>query len=105
MTDIDILSDIAYYDGYDEVLRAIADDMEDFLKNRVSEYTYKTYFLNEVNEHVTHIEWDSELMVFWEYLVLKFGDYGTSPRSGYIEKIEECIKFIRENFKEHDVYA
>lgn len=103
MTDIEILSDIAYYDCYDEVLRAMADDMEDFLKNRVTKY--KIYHYDEVNEHVTTIKWDSELMVFWEYLVLKFSNYGTSPRSGYIEKIEDCIEFIRENFKEHEVYG
>ena len=36
-------------------------------------------------------EW---LEMFWMISVMLFGDYGTSPRSGWIEKKEEFYKFI-----------
>lgn len=39
---------------------------------------------------------DSQFEIFWMMLVLQFGDYGTSPRSGWLEmdNKNEIIKFI-----------
>lgn len=33
--------------------------------------------------------------VFWQILVLKFGSYGTSPRFGWIDKIPECLEYVK----------
>ena len=35
----------------------------------------------------------------WSILVCMFGDYGTSPRSGWIVNVKECIEFIDKNLK------
>lgn len=39
---------------------------------------------------------DEQFEIFWMMLVLLFGDYGTSPRSGWleIENKDEIIEFI-----------
>lgn len=37
---------------------------------------------------------NEELNVLWILLVEMFGDCGTSPRSGWIEKISECANFL-----------
>ena len=34
--------------------------------------------------------------VIWQMLVEMFGDCGTSPRFGWIEKRKECAEFLRE---------
>ncbi len=38
--------------------------------------------------------WDKELNTYWTMFVLMYGEYGTSPRSGWIEKTEESVKFF-----------
>lgn len=37
---------------------------------------------------------DKELNTYWTMFVLMYGDYGTSPRGGWIEKSEESLKFF-----------
>ena len=37
---------------------------------------------------------NEELNVLWILLVEMFGDCGTSPRSGWIEKRSECANFL-----------
>ena len=39
-----------------------------------------------------------ELELFWMILVEMYGDYGTSPRSGwiYVDKVDECLKHLSE---------
>lgn len=38
---------------------------------------------------------DHGLEVFWMLCVLMFGNYGTSPRSGWIEDHAGCIEFLK----------
>ena len=42
--------------------------------------------------------------IIYGYLVLMYGDYGTSPRSGWIEnyfnEIAECINYLMEAYKQ-----
>jgi hypothetical protein len=47
-------------------------------------------------EEKLHLDmfYDKELNVLWLLLVKMFGDYGTSPRSGWIEKRSECANFL-----------
>ena len=37
---------------------------------------------------------DKELNTYWTMFVLMYGDYGTSPRSGWIEKTKESMDFF-----------
>ena len=47
-------------------------------------------------EEKLHLDmyYDKELNVLWLLLVEMFGDCGTSPRSGWIEKRSECANFL-----------
>jgi hypothetical protein len=39
---------------------------------------------------------DNFIRVFWSVLVMAYGDYGTSPRFGWINKLEPCCKALEE---------
>lgn len=77
---IEALNSIVWYNG-------IYDFLED-VKNGVSKcnigYYNHTYPMGEQEQ------------IFWMLLVLLFGDYGTSPRSGWLEMEhkEEILDFI-----------
>lgn len=43
---------------------------------------------------------DKELNTYWTMFVLMYSDYGTSPRSGWIEKSEESLKFFEELYND-----
>ena len=85
------LESIIWYDGHDEWLKDLRDDMERHLKNGGS-YNYICPF--------DHTEWHTEQHTIFMLLVGMFGDWGTSIRGGWIEDIEGCIKFIEEICKE-----
>lgn len=38
-------------------------------------------------------DWE-EIMVIWMICVVLFGEYGTSPRTGWIEKVDDFKEFI-----------
>ena len=42
------------------------------------------------------LDWyfDKEANTYWTMFVLMYGDYGTSPRSGWIKKTKESIEFF-----------
>lgn len=40
--------------------------------------------------------------VLWSCLVVMFGDYGTSPRFGWIVDIDECIEFLDKMIERFD---
>ena len=58
------------------------DDLEAFNKNN-------DFDEDEFDQRERHT-------VIWQMLVEMFGDCGTSPRFGWIEKRKECAEFLRE---------
>ena len=58
------------------------DDLETFNKNN-------DFDEDEFDQRERHA-------VIWQMLVEMFGDCGTSPRFGWIEKRKECAEFLRE---------
>lgn len=48
------------------------------------------------NINMPQLHLDTELHTIYEMLVILFGDWGTSVRSGWIEDNKGCAKFIRE---------
>ena len=58
------------------------DDLESFNKNN-------DFDEDEFDQRERHT-------VIWQMLVEMFGDCGTSPRFGWIEKRKECAEFLRE---------
>lgn len=76
-----------WYDGVTEFMVSIASEMERVHEDNGArqyhysfEYTGAGYQKNEL---------------IWEILVLMFGDYGCSPRVGWITDIPECVEFIK----------
>lgn len=43
--------------------------------------------------------YNKELNVLWILLVSMFGEYGTSPRSGWIERPKEAAQFLKDVLK------
>jgi len=46
------------------------------------------------NNYLVDMYYNEELNILWLLLVEMFGSCGTSPRSGWIEKKEECAEFL-----------
>lgn len=71
---------IVCYDGHDEWLEKLADELD---------ATSEIY-------RCPLDEWHTEQHTIWMLLVGMFGSWGTSIRSGWIEKTKECANYIRE---------
>lgn len=74
------IGNIAFYNGHNEWLWKIADEM-----NAMPEGKSYTYVFDE---------WHTERHMLWMMLVSAFGDWGTSIRSGWIVNTKECAEFI-----------
>ena len=89
---------IIWYDGWEEWLRGIQEDMKILNEDKkVSEY--KSY-----RPEIELNEWHTEKHTIWMLLVGMFGEWGTSIRSGWIEKYKfnDCIEFIEEMILERE---
>ena len=97
---IENLNSIIWYNGIYEGLWKLK---EDLLKSK--DYgNYLSYGENDIQEKgsfplyvYNHEEFDnSQFEIFWMLLVLKYGNYGTSPRTGWLElkNKKEIIEFI-----------
>lgn len=84
--DLDIIRflDVLWYNGHEEAIAALVKEL---------------LFLSEGHrgipgDHIVYPEklaklygWDDsdhQVHIFWSYLVMKFGNYGTSPRYGWL---------------------
>ena len=66
----------------------------DELKNKKTRYGYYEYIdICELDEDFGSCK---EFNVIWIMLVEMFGSCGTSPRTGWIEKREECAEFLQQ---------
>lgn len=86
---IEILNSIVWYNGLYEPLYNLKKDIEYEKKCSYTKYNHKLELKHE------HFD-DRQFEIFWMILVLKYGEYGTSPRSGWLlmENKKEIIKFI-----------
>lgn len=77
------LGTIVWYNGWYDILQKIKIYLQNELKQHNNEPTYygfdKPDFLKD---------FDADLFpsIIWSILVLQCGDYGTSPRTGWVEK-------------------
>ena len=81
-TMFDALESIIWYDGHYEWLKELRDTLETLSADETYCCPIETEF------------WHTEKHTIWMLLVGMFGDWGTSIRSGWIDKIPECIEFI-----------
>ena len=61
------------------------------LRENEAEFLELNYLREKCN---IDMYYDEELNVLWLLLVEMFGECGTSPRSGWIEKRKECADFL-----------
>ena len=66
----------------------------DELKNKKTKYSFYEY--RDVCELCEDFASGKEFNVIWIMLVEMFGTCGTSPRTGWIEKREECAEFLQQ---------
>lgn len=77
------VSRACWYDGLETFLLIIAEDMKKVInEGGKSHYIYSDGFRGSAES------------LLWSMLVLMFGDYGTSPSSGWIDDITGCVEFI-----------
>ena len=83
------LNSIVWYNGIYEVLIPLRKELEAF---EGRSYSYPDF---EKMYNLTQHEC-GQVQIFWMLLVLRFGNYGTSPRYGWLEMEhkEEIIKFL-----------
>ena len=77
------LSRACLYDGLETFLLKVAKDMKKVINDGWKHHYIYSYNLSGSAERL-----------LWSMLVLMFGDYGTSPRTGWINDITGCIEFI-----------
>lgn len=84
------LNVIVFSNGIYEPLLKLKEDL-------INQKTDDNYLLIGEFPKYKHEEFnDSQFEIFWMMLVLLYGDYGTSPRSGWLEmkNKEKIIEFI-----------
>ena len=76
--------------------------IDDLERNANTKYRY-TYTVDDLEAFNKNNDFDEDWFdqrerhtVIWQMLVEMFGDCGTSPRFGWIEKRKECAEFLRE---------
>lgn len=85
------LGDIAYYNGHEKEIKKVIEYIEH----------YKGQFNNIIPmpEFLEKNDCDYYINILWQLSVMLYGDYGTSPRSGWLEaenkdKILDIWKYI-----------
>ena len=87
---------IAHYNGYEEWLWEMADKLDGLDENE------------SLACQVPTEEWHTDKHALWMMLVSAFGEWGTSIRSGWIDKPKDAARFINEatdrygEWRQHD---
>ena len=66
--------------------------------------TYNFYTLSDIDELCDDFVFPREFNVIWMMLVEMFGSCGTSPRTGWIERREECAEFLETVVQAEELY-
>ena len=83
---INALDSVVWYNGYSEIVYRWKD---------ITPQNYSGY-LTPLENYGGSKDEAEQLQVLWMIAVILFGDYGTSPRYGWIENIEEFKKWCLE---------
>lgn len=75
---INAIATIGFYNGYSDVLKNISDYIKYYDREEYYSFAYPKDILKAYNI-------DEFPNIVWALMVLMFGDYGTSPRYGWIE--------------------
>lgn len=87
---INILDSITWYNGLNEPLWKLKKELY-YCDDNEKIFSFDESLKNKYTD-----EYDNQFEIFWMILVLLYGDYGTSPRSGwlYANNKDKIIKFI-----------
>ena len=90
MSGINSLLWVLWYNGYEQQIK----DLYEYLKQAevTARYPHDLGILSD--------DADSPDRILWSTLVMEFGDYGTSPRYGWINKTQRAIDCLEEFFAE-----
>ena len=94
---IDAMACIVCYNGYEDVLKDISDYI---LYNDGGEYRSYSYPKKILKSHRV----DEFPNIVWALMVIMFGDYGTSPRFGWIgiENKDKALAFLNSINRTYD---
>lgn len=100
----DFISDIAFvswYNGYDDIIKDILKDANEYVLNDRDSYMYD--YFDKIQDH--HSEEYIVTQILWMMFVQHFGNYGTSPRFGWIEneKFDNFKRVLNEIIKENSI--
>ena len=87
---LNTLNDVIWYNGIYDFLFKIKNEIKNGIGiDEVGQYTLSAY--EDRHENI-----DEQEEIFWMILVLLFGDYGTSPRRGwlYIQNKDGILKLL-----------
>jgi hypothetical protein len=86
---LEALVSVGLYNGHEEVLRRISDHIRHApTKKYGKQANFPQWLHNEFPDT------DNYARVFWSTLVEAYGCCGTSPRFGWIERVDECIEML-----------
>lgn len=97
---IETLDSIVWYNGLGEALKILKEQI------KYHDFSKGSFLIDKRNIGLYS---DEQFEIFWMILVLQFGDYGTSPRSGWIleenkDKVIEFIDKITSTYSSSDEY-
>lgn len=100
-----LFSTVAWYNGMEDIIKEMYELEPDSETNYIIYHYYDKYFKNEETQD---LEAYYQIQVLWMMLINMFGDYGTSPRFGWIEDIKgykHFLKLLLEDLKrDEDIY-
>lgn len=84
-----------FYNGYEDIV----EELIDYLSSTKDD---KPILRPAAIDELT-IEDEIPIELLWMILVIKFGNYGTSPRSGWIEQEnkDRAISLLKKNYETH----
>ena len=85
---IEALKSALSYNGLDEVIKDWNSE------KHITKWKCGQSIMQRVEDIGSDLEMDSALQLVYMICVILFGDYGTSPRHGWIEDVEGFHKFI-----------
>lgn len=90
MSGINSLLWVLAYNGYEQQIK----DIYEYLKHETvtASYPHDLGILSD--------DPDSPDRILWSTLVMEFGDYGTSPRFGWVKKLQSALDCFEEFFAE-----
>jgi len=94
MNGIDSLLWVLWYNGHEQQIK----DIYEYIKQAevTASYPHDLGILSD--------DADSPDRILWSTLVMEFGDYGTSPRFGWINKTQRAIDCFEQFIAEGGLY-